>query len=149
NGFLVGSLEAAVAGVRAAVSMDRTLVRASVERRFDSNRMVDDYLEVYHRVVALDHARRADSDAGPARVARSVSARCQLLAGSNGDGVVVGLRSCGGRRRFRTDRRERSRLDPDLPDLGGLPTDPEPGGSANAGSSDRRGGSGRGNGHGA
>jgi hypothetical protein len=38
-------------------------VRASVERRFDSNRMVDDYLEVYHRVVALDHARRADNDA--------------------------------------------------------------------------------------
>ena len=59
NGFLVGSLEAAVVGVRAAASLDRTLVRASVERRFDSNRMVDDYLELYHRVVALDHARRA------------------------------------------------------------------------------------------
>jgi glycosyltransferase involved in cell wall biosynthesis len=59
NGFLVDSLEEAVAGVRAAASLDRTLVRSSVERRFDSNRMVDDYLELYHRVVALDHARRA------------------------------------------------------------------------------------------
>jgi len=59
SGFLVGSLEAAVVGVRAAASLDRTLVRASVERRFDSNRMVDDYLELYHQVVALDHARRA------------------------------------------------------------------------------------------
>jgi len=55
--------EDAVVGVRAAASMDRALVRDSVERRFDSNRMVDDYLEVYHRVVALDHARRADNDA--------------------------------------------------------------------------------------
>jgi hypothetical protein len=59
NGFLVGSLEEAVVGVRAAASMDRALVRASVEQRFDSNRMVDDYLELYHRVAALDHARRA------------------------------------------------------------------------------------------
>ena len=59
NGFLVGSLDEAVVGVRAAASLDRTRVRASVERRFDANRMVDDYLEVYHRVVALDHARRA------------------------------------------------------------------------------------------
>ena len=59
NGFLVGSLGEAVVGVRAAASMDRTLVRDSVERRFDSNRMVDDYLELYPRVAALDHARRA------------------------------------------------------------------------------------------
>ena len=59
NGFLVGSVEEAVAGVRASASIDRTVVRASVERRFDSNRMVDDYLDLYHRVSALDHARRA------------------------------------------------------------------------------------------
>ena len=59
NGFLVGSLEEAVEAVRAAASMDRTLVRASVERRFDANRMVHDYLELYDRVVALHHARRA------------------------------------------------------------------------------------------
>jgi hypothetical protein len=34
-------------------------VRDSVERRFDSNRMVDDYLALYLRVAALDRARRA------------------------------------------------------------------------------------------
>ena len=61
NGFLVGSLDEAVVGVRAAASMDRTLVRASVERRFDANRMVDEYLELYLRVAALDEARRAGS----------------------------------------------------------------------------------------
>ncbi len=64
NGFLVGSLEEAVVGVRAAASMDRTLVRASVERRFDAGRMVDDYLELYHRVAALDHARRTGQSTG-------------------------------------------------------------------------------------
>jgi hypothetical protein len=37
-------------------------VRASVERRFDSNRMVDDYLELYHRIAALDHERRDGGD---------------------------------------------------------------------------------------
>ena len=32
--------------------MDRTAVRASVEHRFDANRMVDDYLALYRRIVA-------------------------------------------------------------------------------------------------
>ena len=41
--------------------MDRTLVRASVERRFDADRMVDEYLELYVRVAGLDEARRAGS----------------------------------------------------------------------------------------
>ena len=35
-------------------------MRASVEERFAVERMVDEYLAVYHRVVALDRARRAD-----------------------------------------------------------------------------------------
>ena len=64
NGFLVGSLDAAVAGVHGSASIDRAAVRASVERRFDSGRMVDDYLELYHRVVTLDHARRTGTGTG-------------------------------------------------------------------------------------
>ena len=64
SGFLVDSVEAAVAGVQASASMDRTVVRASVERRFDSGRMVDDYLELYQRVAALDHARRTGKGTG-------------------------------------------------------------------------------------
>ena len=60
NGFLVGSLDEAVVAVHASGGMDRTAVRASVEHRFDSNRMVDDYLAVYHRVVELHRTRRAD-----------------------------------------------------------------------------------------
>jgi glycosyltransferase involved in cell wall biosynthesis len=64
NGFLVDSVEEAVAAVDAAVGMDRAAVRGSVEHRFAVGRMVDDYLAVYHRVVELDRARR--SGAGPA-----------------------------------------------------------------------------------
>ena len=59
NGFLVSSLDDAVGAVHASAGLDRTAVRASVEHRFDSSRMVDDYLAVYHRVVELHRSRRA------------------------------------------------------------------------------------------
>ena len=51
SGFLVGSLDEAVAAVRRVDGVDRAGVRASVERRFDVNRMVDDYLALYRRIV--------------------------------------------------------------------------------------------------
>ena len=60
NGFLVDSLDEAVAAVHESANLDRRGVRASVEERFSVERMVDDYLAVYHRVVALDRARRPD-----------------------------------------------------------------------------------------
>jgi glycosyltransferase involved in cell wall biosynthesis len=50
-GFLVGSLDEAVAAVRRVDGLDRAGVRASVELRFDVNRMVDDYLALYRRIV--------------------------------------------------------------------------------------------------
>jgi glycosyltransferase involved in cell wall biosynthesis len=51
NGFLVESTEEVVAAVDATSVLDRALVRASVEHRFDVERMVDDYLAVYERVI--------------------------------------------------------------------------------------------------
>jgi len=51
NGFLVGSIDEAVAAVHASDGLDRTVVRASVEQRFDVDRMVDDYLALYRRIV--------------------------------------------------------------------------------------------------
>lgn len=60
NGFLVASLDEAVEAVRASAGMDRVAVRASVEHRFDSDRMVDDYLAVYRRVIELHRARGTD-----------------------------------------------------------------------------------------
>ena len=52
NGYLVDTQDAAVAAVAAAGRLDRKAVRASVEQRFDVFRMVDEYLEVYRRIVA-------------------------------------------------------------------------------------------------
>ncbi|HSO50503.1 MAG TPA: glycosyltransferase, partial [Acidimicrobiia bacterium] len=52
GGFLVESVEEAVAAVDASANIDRSGVRASVETRFDADRMVDEYLAVYHQVLA-------------------------------------------------------------------------------------------------
>ncbi|HKZ92139.1 MAG TPA: glycosyltransferase family 4 protein [Candidatus Limnocylindrales bacterium] len=57
GGYLVDSVDEAVAAVRASGGMDRLAVRASVEGRFDAGRMVDEYLAVYRHIVA-NHRRR-------------------------------------------------------------------------------------------
>ena len=51
SGFLVRSLDEAVAAVRKVDGLDRAGVRTSVERRFDVNRMVADYLALYRRIL--------------------------------------------------------------------------------------------------
>ncbi len=53
NGFLVETLDEAVAAVAAANALDRAGVRASVEDHFDVERMVDKYLALYRNVVEL------------------------------------------------------------------------------------------------
>jgi glycosyltransferase involved in cell wall biosynthesis len=58
NGFLVDTLDEAAAAVDATRALDRAAVRASVEGRFDVERMVDDYLALYRRVLELHHAPR-------------------------------------------------------------------------------------------
>jgi glycosyltransferase involved in cell wall biosynthesis len=62
NGFLVTTTDEAVGAVHASAGVDRVAVRASIERRFDVERMVDEYLALYHRVVMHHPTRRA---AGP------------------------------------------------------------------------------------
>jgi glycosyltransferase involved in cell wall biosynthesis len=64
NGFLVETQEEAVAAVDASDALDRKGVRASVEGRFDVERMVDDYLALYRRVVE----RHRDAQIGEERV---------------------------------------------------------------------------------
>lgn len=51
NGFLVESTGDAVKAVREAAAIDRTAVRSSVEERFSADRMVDQYVDVYHRIL--------------------------------------------------------------------------------------------------
>ena len=58
NGFLVEALDDAAAAVNAAETLDRAAVRASVEGRFGVDRMVDEYLALYRRVLELHRASR-------------------------------------------------------------------------------------------
>jgi glycosyltransferase involved in cell wall biosynthesis len=58
NGFLVESVDGAVAAVHSAAGVDRMGVRRSVVHRFDVERMVDEYLDVYQLVVADHRARQ-------------------------------------------------------------------------------------------
>ena len=53
NGFLVDTQDEAVVAVHASETLDRAAVRASVETRFGVDRMVDDYLALYRRVVEI------------------------------------------------------------------------------------------------
>ena len=53
SGFLIDTQDEAVAAVHAAEALDRAAVRASVEGRFDVERMVDDYIALYRRVVEV------------------------------------------------------------------------------------------------
>jgi glycosyltransferase involved in cell wall biosynthesis len=59
SGFLVGAPDEAALAVPAAAGLDRATVRASVRGRFEVARMVDDYLEVYTRVVDRPLVARA------------------------------------------------------------------------------------------
>jgi len=52
TGFVVDDVAAAVDRVVAAVALDRRAVRARARERFDVERMVDGYLEVYDLVLA-------------------------------------------------------------------------------------------------
>lgn len=52
DGFLVEDLDGAVAAVEAVGDLDRRAVRRTVETRFTDERMVDDYLRLYRRIVS-------------------------------------------------------------------------------------------------
>jgi glycosyltransferase involved in cell wall biosynthesis len=52
NGFLVTSANEAVAALDPAATLDANAIRATVDKRFDAERMVDDYLRLYRKIVA-------------------------------------------------------------------------------------------------
>lgn len=53
NGWLVSDIEEAVEAVKKVNQLDRARCRAIVQERFTVERMVDDYLEVYQRVLEV------------------------------------------------------------------------------------------------
>jgi len=57
GGYLVDSPDDALKAVHAISGLDRSAVRRSVEHRFDVNRMVDEYLDVYHWIVEHHRSR--------------------------------------------------------------------------------------------
>jgi glycosyltransferase involved in cell wall biosynthesis len=63
NGFLVDTRDEAADAVAASSSIERAAVRASVEERFDVERMVDEYLALYQRVVELHRETRIGIEA--------------------------------------------------------------------------------------
>jgi glycosyltransferase involved in cell wall biosynthesis len=59
SGFVVDTLEEAVAAVRRVADLDRARVRAEFERRFTAERMARDYLDIYRqRLSALTEPRQ-------------------------------------------------------------------------------------------
>jgi glycosyltransferase involved in cell wall biosynthesis len=60
TGFVVDSLDEAIAATRRVGSLDRCRCRAVFERRFSVTRMASDYVRVYERLVARQrsNARR-------------------------------------------------------------------------------------------
>jgi glycosyltransferase involved in cell wall biosynthesis len=87
NGYLVHSIEEAAAAADAAARLDRAAVRASVEHRFDADRMVDDYLALYRRICApLAHgsteppaSRSSDSSSSTALRTAQTAAKAAAL----------------------------------------------------------------------
>jgi glycosyltransferase involved in cell wall biosynthesis len=59
TGGVFDSLDALIAGLPRVLSLDRQRVRARAVERFGIDRMVDDYLAVYERLVSPKHVRRA------------------------------------------------------------------------------------------
>jgi hypothetical protein len=54
TGFAVEDLDAAVAAVAQAATLDRGIVRSTAERRFGVARMVDEYLALYQRILGTE-----------------------------------------------------------------------------------------------
>ena len=73
SGFIVDTLEQAVAAVPRITHLDRAKVRASFERRFTAERMAEDYLKIYELAPGSEfHAGSSAARQGevPARSAR-------------------------------------------------------------------------------
>jgi glycosyltransferase involved in cell wall biosynthesis len=58
TGFVVTDVKAASEAVRRVGELDRKAIRAEAVRRFDSNRMVDEYVGAYGRALVESATRR-------------------------------------------------------------------------------------------
>jgi glycosyltransferase involved in cell wall biosynthesis len=51
TGFICETVEEAVAAAKAVGRLDRSAIRKTFERRFSSQRMAEDYLAIYRRLI--------------------------------------------------------------------------------------------------
>jgi glycosyltransferase involved in cell wall biosynthesis len=58
SGFLVDGVTQAIESVEPAAMLDRGAVRRWAEERFSADRMVNDYLALYERILADRHSPR-------------------------------------------------------------------------------------------
>jgi len=58
SGFIVETEEQAVAAVRRLATLDRAKVRAAFDARFTARRMAEDYVQLYHRLIAQRQPRQ-------------------------------------------------------------------------------------------
>ncbi len=66
TGFVVHSMDEAIAAVRRAGSLDRAACRAVFQERFTSARMVQDYVAIYEQIAAArDEANLSTSQEAP------------------------------------------------------------------------------------
>jgi glycosyltransferase involved in cell wall biosynthesis len=66
SGFVVNSLDEAIAAAKTVGTLDRQAIRARFEQRFTAERMARDYLAAYRRLPALQQAPQFDMLAIPA-----------------------------------------------------------------------------------
>jgi len=72
TGFIVNGPEETLAAVRSAAGLDRSAIRRYVEERFSRDRMVDDYIKAYKKVLVMKHTVAAGQTG--ARTAPAASA---------------------------------------------------------------------------
>jgi hypothetical protein len=80
SGFVVDTIDQAVAAVEQATNMDRAKVRAAFERRFSAERMARDYLNIYQGLPARCAApKRRPSKTSPPSIANRVLGQSDFI----------------------------------------------------------------------
>lgn len=75
TGYVVDSIDAAVAAVPLAMQLDSAAVRRRFEARFTAERMAEDYLRIYRSLVGAPAEQQAEADILHLRVAQSALPR--------------------------------------------------------------------------
>jgi glycosyltransferase involved in cell wall biosynthesis len=73
TGWIVGGIEEAIRAVRPVIQLERKAVRRRFEQRFTARRMADDYVRLYHSIIA----KRSSANVIPMSRALAIRQRAQ------------------------------------------------------------------------